>query len=217
MSCYNRELWAVDSQNNIFSATVDVSGTPTWTQISGSYISVFVGSTQVWAINSNHLIDACTKPCTGVWTRIPGIVSQISFGVSEVWATNSAGSIFKSTVPFSSWTPINGLLTEVSVGKNFVYGVNQQNTLFSCANPCTGNWQILSQGLSQISADLFDGVAFGLTTGNALQRWDGTAWAAIAAPQISNICTLNQNEIIAITPTGNVLYGKWILLVKLLA
>ena len=166
------------------------------------------------AITKDNRVDTCKVPCTGNWTTmpLPAQLSQVSVGDTEIWAVNMNDDIFTSTVPVSAWSgPRSIKLRNISVGKFYIYGVNSTDVSHRCLRPCTADvWQSFGGTLvHQISANLDDDAVYAVNAANNLFKLNGNIWQQISsAPQLSNVATINKNEIIGCTPTGAIRYGR---------
>lgn len=208
ISSNKRVLWGINTSNNLYTTTLDSKEGVSWKQIPGQYLWVSIGPNEVWATNKDTTIESCKKPCDGKWLRIQGNLNQISVGALEVWGVNSNDDIFVSGLPFNGWINIGGKLRNISNGKIYVYGVNAAGNVFRCKHPCRGIWETLPGILAQISASLEDESVFGVNKANELFSWTGSDWVRIGAAQLSNVDTVNKNEIFGCTVAGNIVYGQ---------
>ena len=138
-------------------------------------------------------------------------LSQVSVGDTEIWAVNMYDDIFTSTVPVSGWSPRAVKMRNISVGKFYIYGVNSTDVSHRCLRPCTDDaWQSFGGTLvHQISANLDDDAVYAVNAANNLFKLNGNIWQQISsAPQLSNVATINNNEIIGCSPTGAIRYGR---------
>ena len=88
----NEDVWAVDTNNNIFRRPVNGSGE--WSSVPGEmrYISAS-GNAHVWGIAPNNSLYVCEKPCTGDWQCVGGSFKQIDGGNNAVVGVTTNNSV----------------------------------------------------------------------------------------------------------------------------